>query len=472
MRFLKIFLIMIVLASGFTACDEALDINTNPLVATSADPNALLPYVIVQYSNRHVTELGTRTMDVPQHMNVCFNSPRQGNTSIFLTGNTWNMYYTQVLGNLQLIEQDAVAAGASSNNIAAIAKIFTAKSYFELSCIWEDVPFSQAINGAEFPSPSFDSQESIFRGTVSMLDEAIALIDSSPDVVADVATGDLIYGGDMDLWRRWANSLKLRILMMIRNKDTSVDSDIVATLSQPLIEDNSQAALVTYRDNTGEANAWQRLITNFFGGTAESSGVYSPARVPYELLRDSGDPRFGLLIVDPDSNGHAPIGQFTFPAPGAFAHYSNNAIRNSLPHIMFLPSEISFYRAELALKGVTSDNALEQYQNGVRQILEFWGGDIPGATATLDQAVIDDFVTSLTDPSLEDVYNQLYLESFLRPIVAWNTVRRTKFPVMDPVPGTSITTILKRFNYAPNEVAANINAPANPPTDQPMWFEN
>ncbi|MEL6853420.1 MAG: hypothetical protein AAFP92_33225, partial [Bacteroidota bacterium] len=96
----------------------------------------------------------------------------------------------------------------------------------------------------------------------------------------------------------------------------------------------------------------------------------------------------------------------------------------------------------------------------------------PGATATIPDADITAFVDSFPTATLQDVHEQLYLESFLRPVVAWNHVRRTKVPDMEAVPGSSISTILKRFNYAPNEVAANPNAPANLPTDAPMWFEN
>jgi hypothetical protein len=57
-------------------------------------------------------------------------------------------------------------------------------------------------------------------------------------------------------------------------------------------------------------------------------------------------------------------------------------------------------------------------------------------------------------------------------VVAWNTVRRTKTPSLDAVPGAIISTILKRYNYPPNEVASNSNTPVNLPTDTPMWFEN
>ena len=472
MKLIKILLAFSLVVFTATSCEKALDINTNPLVASSADPNALLPYIFVQYSNRHTTELGTRIMDVPQHIGFCFNSPRQGATTAFLTGNTWRMYYTRVLGNLELIEQDAAAAGVSSNNVAAIAKIMKAKSFFELTSIWGDIPYSEALDGVSYPSPKFDSQEDVLRGVVTTLDEAMELIDNIGDEVFDVTVGDMIYEGDMDAWRRWANSLKIRVLMLLRNKDSSVDSQLVTAISQPVIETNSQAAILRYLDTPGEANAWQRLITAFFGGRNEDAGVYSPTTIPYNLLKDKEDPRFDVLIYDPNDAGGSDVGEAVFNAPGSKAHVSNNVIRNDLPHIMMLPSEISFYRAELALLGVTNEDAQAQFEAGLRSILEFWGGDIPGATATISGDDIDNFIANYGTATLQDVHEQLYLESFMRPIIAWNTVRRTKVPEMNAVPGTSISTILKRFNYPPDEVASNINTPANLPTDTPQWFEN
>lgn len=465
MKYSKITAIILSVLFVFSSCQEQLDINTDPLVATSADPNVVLPFVIVQYSSRFESELGTRIMDVPQHFSFCFNSPRRGNTSIFLTGNTWGMYYTQVLGNLALVEADALEAGESSNNVAAIAKILKAKSFFELSCIWEKIPFTEALDGAQFSSPKFDDQETIFRGALTILDEAIQLIDKIPATgIFDVSKGDVIYGGDMDLWRRWANSLKLRILMMMRNK-VNVDSEINAVLSQPLIEDNSQAALIRYFDSPGAENAFHQIVTAFFGPSNEGANVHGPGIPLYNLLKDSGDPRFDLFIEDRGEplNGSRPNAER--------AVILDNIIRADIPHILFLPSEISFYKAELALDGIGSD-AQANFDRGLTQILEFWGQDVPGVQLTLASADIEAFVTSLPAVTKQSVQEQLFLESFLRPVLAWNTVRRTGVPALEPPSNTTITDILKRFNYPPDEVASNPNTPANPTTDTPMWFEN
>jgi hypothetical protein len=471
MKLLKISILSVLVFFISVSCEKQLDINTNPLVASSADPNVVLPFVIVQYSNRKVTELGTRTLDVPQHLSACFNSPRNGATSIFLTGNTWGMMYTQVLGNLALVEADAKEAGLSSNNVAAIAVILKGMIFYELTSIWEDVPFSEALNGTEFPSPSFDSQEAILRGVVDVLDEGMQLIDGMPsEGIVNVSQGDLIYQGDMGNWRRFANSLKIRVLMLLRNKDTSVDSQIIAALGQPFIETNAQAAILEYYDTPGQQNGFQQLNEAFFGTSNEITEVFAPGEPLWNLIALDADPRDGLFLFDP--NGLSPTN-------GSFADVdeaviSDNVIRNDLPQMWLLPAEISLYRAELALKGAaTGDDAKTMYDLGVTQALSWWGQDIPGAQKTLTDAEISAFVGTLpASPSLDDVHEQQYLETFMRPVVAWNHVRRTNVPVLSPPSASTITSILKRFNYPPDEVASNPKTPINPRTDAPMWFEN
>ena len=468
MKNYKYIIILLILGIVGPSCEKALDINKNPLAATNADPNVLLPFVLAQYSNRHTTELGTRIMDVPQHFTACFNSPRRGATSIFLTGNTWGMMYSQVLGNLLLVEQDAEAAGPSSNNVAAIAKILKANTFFELTMIWEDVPYTQALNAVEFPEPSFDNQETVLRGVLTILDEATSLIASMPDEgTFDVSVGDLVYGGDMNLWNMYANSLKLRVLMVLRNK-TDVSSEISAVLSEPMIEFNDQSALIRYSNAPGGFNGYNNLVEAFFGVSNEAQGVYAPGPVLFNLL--DGDPRADMLIANPDGLEPCDIGTFAFSSP--CPTISDNVIRNDLPHMLFMPAEINLYRAELALASGNTTEAEAQYKAGVTKNIEWWGGDIPGSKLSIDPADKEAFVNGLTTPTMDDIYNQLYIESFIRPMVAWNTVRRTKKPELLPVPGTNITTYLKRFNYPPDEVASNPQTPANPPTDTPMWFEN
>jgi len=456
--------------SPLSSCDSTLDINTDPLAATSADPNAVLPFVFVQYSSRKVTELGTRISDVSQYISNTFNSPNRGNTSIFLTGNTWGMMYNQILGNLSLVKADAAAAGETSNNVNAIATIMSAHIFYELTSLWEDVPFTEALQGADFPFPQFDSQETVLNGVVAMYDEAIALIDASPaDLFTINSSSDMYYGGDMDSWRMLANSLKLRALMMLRGGGANVDAQLNTVLGQPLMESNGQAAFLNYAGGPGASNGNFTIITAFFGPDNESQNVFGHGDPIDELLRDSGDPRWELWVARND----LPAAGNDVSPQNSNSLISNNILRGDLPDMLMKPSEIDLYKAQLALEGVTAaGDAAENYKNGVSNSLKWWGQDIPGVLATVSTGAVDAYVNGLGAPTLTDVYNQQYLAAFFQPVMAWNVWRLNKVPALDPPPNTNIGVILRRFNYPPDEVGSNPNTPSNPDTGLPMWFEN
>lgn len=459
---------------GAFSCEEKLDINTDPLASTSADPLTVIPYVQAAYMARKETELGTRIMDVSQHFSACFNSPRAGITTSFLTGNTWFMYYSLVLGNLVLLEQDARAAGEVQNNVAALAVIMKALAFYELSVIFEDIPFTEALDGVNFPAPAFDTQETVLKGTVDMLDEAVALIGAIPDGAFPIGSVDFIYSGDMDLWERFANSLQLRILMIIRSADPGYALPRINTvLSRPLIENNTQVASFPFFNNVGNQNSFANLNNTFFGTeNNEVVGVYAPSPVLRNLLVDNNDPRRDIFLTDingGDDFDNPPMGSFSFGAFGAVI--SSNCIRYTYPSVWFTPAEVSFYRAELALDGDVAGDADALTQQGVRQALEYWGGSIDGATAAIAAADIDAFVATFTGVTMNQLHEQQYLETFMRPVVSWNHVRRTRVPELDEVPGSVIGDFLQRFSIAPDEIGSNPNAADVQRADNgiPMW---
>ena len=472
MKKLKFIILASVLMFGsLQSCDKTLDINTDPLAASSADPNAVLPFVFVQNSSRKVTELGTRICDVSQYISNTFNSPNRGTVSSFLTGNTWGMYYVQVLGNLSLVKADAAAAGETSNNVNAVATILMASTFYEATSLFEDVPFSEALNGTDFPNPKFDSQEDVLTGVVGMYDEAIALIDAMPATGNFTITpnSDMFYGGNITSWRMLANSLKLRTLMMLKNGGASVDSQINTALGQPLMENNSQSAFINYSGAPGAQNAMLAIITAFFGPDNESQDVFGPGDPIDELLNGSGDPRWDLWVARNDLP--AP-GNDLFPDPETSV-LSNNIIRATLPDMLMMPAEIDLYKAQLALEGVAAaGDAQTNYKNGITNAIKWWGQDIPGVLATVPTSTIDAYVNSLSAPTMNDVYNQQYLAAFLQPVMAWNVWRINKVPVLSAPPNSTIGTVLRRFVYPPDEIAANPNTPADKPTGTPMWFEN
>ena len=121
--------------------------------------------------------------------------------------NIWDMAYPN-LKNYQAIE-DVADAG---NNYRAIAKTMKALLFSRLVDIYNNIPYSEALNGGTNNFPVYDDAEAVYKAQVDQLDSAVLLINSATadDPTAD---GDIMFGGDMDAWKAFANTVKLKILM-------------------------------------------------------------------------------------------------------------------------------------------------------------------------------------------------------------------------------------------------------------------
>ena len=469
----------------YTACDEALDINTDPLASSSAAANVVLPGVLVDISNTRTSELNNRMLDVPQQLGQCFSGAAIGGPSSNQVGNSWVTRYTSQLGNLLLLEQDALEQGPTSYNVAAVSIIMQAFVYHELTLIFEDVPFSEALDPDNFPAPSFDSQEDVLRGIVTRLDEAKNLITQIPaDGTIDLSIADFYFNGDMDGWNRFATSLQIRALMLLRNRDNSVDTQLATLFGEPYISANSQSVLFPYSNSPANENPLKQVMDDFFGGSNEAQFVFGPTDVVTDMMNLRNDPRRQMWFTLDTEGGYDGVASRGFPNTDGSESLlrDDNVVRGDLPDIIFTPAEITLYRAEMMADGGLPGGlaaADTEYRAGARLAVEFWN-TLPGAAVTVSSADIDTYIAGLPDltgltatQALEAIYEQQYLETYLRSVEAWTMVRRTGYPALDAPPASPLTTILKRFFIPVDELATNPSAPASSkPLDDPMWFEN
>jgi hypothetical protein len=173
---LCISIMLLVLSSCLSDIEN---INSDPLVATQADPNLLFPEVLLNASMARTVELTPGLAAISQHWASggsagVFLNPERYTISTFTTGNTWNNYYVSGLKNLFLAKNDATLADPIRMNVIAQANIYEAFLYYNLTCLWEKVPYIEAIN-PEFSSPKFDEQKTVLDGIVSLIDEANTL---------------------------------------------------------------------------------------------------------------------------------------------------------------------------------------------------------------------------------------------------------------------------------------------------------
>jgi hypothetical protein len=462
-----------------TSCDDQLDINQDPLAATEVDPNLLFPEAVVQLSNYRESELDARIGTIPQYWSPStgvlgdYAQGSLGNT--FLMGNVWSGVYAFALKNTALIERDALlAAEGSRDNVIAQAQIYKAYLFLMATMLWEDVPYSEA---ADFVTglPRFEDQEAVLRGLVVDLDEAIARIDDD-DADVPMQNGDLLYGGNMENWERFANSLKLRILMTIANVDPgSVSSQIAEVVNQPLIETRAQTAALQYLDAPGNFNPWWNVLNRFSGGRND---FYYAAEVPFDILDEMNDPRLGVFF---DQNRTTNEGEYgdrldagVFSGGPELATVSLTVISPDRADVYMGPAETLLLKAEAIQRGYAEGDADEAYRAGIVAAMDRWDD---GAESVSDEAE-EAYLNSLPDlgslsnnDALEAIHLQLYLGLYSDALEGWHHWRRTGVPELQTVRNSSVSGIIRRFFYPPDEVGANPNAAEAKPLDAPMWYE-
>jgi hypothetical protein len=483
-KFLSFF---ILLAVGllYTGCEDALDINEDPLAATVADPDLLYPEVLVNFSNNRTIEVSGRMGNVVQYYEPALTVfgdmalGELGNT--FLVGNVWANYYTTGLKNLTLAIQDAEAQDPPNNNVIAQSKILQAFIFYNLTNLWEEVPFSQAVD-FDVSEPTFDDGESIIRGIITMLDEALNLVDADPETFR-VTAGDLIYGGDMEAWTKFANSLKLKCMMLIANKDQSIAGELNKVVQEPLVTTLADEAEFQYFDNPGDFNPIWNTLNRFAGGINPTWYVASTTFM--DVMNDLNDPRKSLYYDESDDPATVGTGAFGPAAsPGSYDGASGNAIvslnilRPDFPDRYMTSAEVVLLHAEAIARGWvdgTIADADAKYREGIQLAMDYYDGK-PGA---LDAQAKTDYLASLPDlgtlsaeEAVEAIHIQLYIQNFFRIPEGWIQWKRTKVPDLEVPQGSQLSDILRRLFYPPDEKGANPNTPADKPLDQPMWYEN
>ena len=476
-----------------TACDSLteLDINTDPDAATEVSGDLLLPYAILSVGANRAMEIFENTL-ISQIFSSngsasVFYNPERYTISEFTIGNTWTAYYTESLKNLRLMRDQALAASPARTNVAAQAEIFSAYIFWMLTALYETIPYTQALDGATYPEPAFDSQETVLRGIVAKLDSAVAMIE--PAGQSGVEEGDLIYEGNMQNWVRFANSLKLRTLMMIRNKDVSVDAQITALLAQPLIRENTQEAAIPFLNAPGnEHNVWK--LNDLYGGFVNAmngNGFVFAGETLVNLMKSLNDPRLSTYFefavrdfdVSPDGGGPATTEYFGQRAgvlqydDARTSMVSQNIIREDWPNRIVPAAEVWFFEAEFRAQRGELAAAYTSYRAGVQRALDYFDGK-PGAISAARKtaylaALPQSFANQAT--ALQAIHAQEYIEVLDRSPENWTHWRRTKYPNFVLPEQAALGAVIRRYSIPNDELSSNPNAPAGVPLDRPMWFE-
>lgn len=239
----KLFKILVVCGVVVTAtsCNKYLDINKNPNAPTSSTPDLVLPQAIVSaaaYSVQFNTYGGYSIGMIANAGGFgAFGSQTTYNFATTDYTNLFNNSYDNI-NDLQYVVDNTTADG-KDRYFNAVARIMRAFAYQRLVDVYGDVPYTEAVKGSANIAPKYDKAEAIYTDLFAQLNTAIASIDlTSSETPTPIKTGsagsvDVLFGGEtttadeMQRWKEFANTLKLRMLIRIQ-KVTSLASVVSA----------------------------------------------------------------------------------------------------------------------------------------------------------------------------------------------------------------------------------------------------
>lgn len=372
----------------------------------------------------------------------------------------WNTYYS----NLIINTQEAIRKSSDDplkSNKKNVARIWRAWLFQRATDYWGDIPYSEAGRGIDgLRTPKYDRQEDIYADLNKELKEASAEIDLNK--VVKFTGPDIVFGGDLMKWKRFANSLRLRLAMRMSKVDPAKASAILqeVMLQNELMTSNADNALMATQAAGQFVN---RNPLAIMGPWNE----FRVSKTMVDLLKNLNDPRLEIYAT--------PI---TAPGPVTYVGLTNGLNATQLgqpenaqvnfsgmgatiraegaPIDIMTFSEVSFLKAEAVQRGWASGNAATFYNDGITSSIARRGAITPAAVSTyLAQPAV------AYDATLQQIATQKWLALFPNGFEGWAEWRRTGFPVLTPIPNTDGETggeTPRRVIYPPTEAGLNSEA--------------
>ena len=341
------------------------------------------------------------------------------------------------------------AMQSNNENLVAVIITFEALIFQYATDTWRDIPFTNALKGElGYTNPTYDTQETIYPALLDSLEKAGDLF--AKGTIGSLGDGDILFNGDVQKWRRFANSLRLRLANRIADVSPIGVTHLQAVLGDlvkyPIMQSNSDNAFLYWPGVAPYKEPWYEI--------SERRDDHAIGKYLVDYLLDTNDPRIEVY-AHPNAAGDY-VGVIPGVADdelGELAQYSRIGTRFRDDTYGFSPfmrySEVLFIISEAAQKGRTTYmTAPDAYEAAVTASFLENGLSTDDADALLATLPF----------SLENLFMQKWVSLFKESHEAWAEARRSDFPVMPSAPGSNLPVHDRppfRWPYPTNE--SNLN---------------
>ncbi len=448
--------LIMVVGLGVAGCTEDFTgINTNPNAPTDVGVQYLLPAGIVG----GVTSLlgtgfdrGTASVWVQHYARLQYGSIDRYEIDGSFSDGLWASLYTGALVDFDAVVQKAAERGQA--NQEAVGRILRAWMFHNMVDLWGDIPYTEALGGlaAGNITPRYDDAQSIYGGLLAELAAASAQIDVASGLFPDIFRGtvgnpDLIYEGDMGKWRRFANSLRLRMAMRVQNASeaagaiaegvfASVDDEAkLAWLGSPPNENPMAPAFIA---RPGDFRISAAMVDALLAHNDPRLPIYA------DPARETGEFR-GMPNGMNDSHG------IEFEQVSRVGKWF---LRPTTPTWIQSYAEVALLQAEAAVRGFSGGDAAALYEAGIRASMETYGIASDDIDAYLAQPMVA--LASDTDAQLGQIAQQMWFALYDQGPEAWAYFRRVGHPYLTAGPDNVNNDLIPvRLPYPQSEESVN-----------------
>lgn len=464
-----------------TSCSSDFEeVNTNPNDPSNVPSGLLLGGVLRSTADRMQDSFlaGEAGSCWVQHLGkTIYNSnelyePRQPSIA-----GLWDAIYSQVIKDSDVMLNLAIKE--ENNDMQGVALVMKAYGFHFLTDMYGDIPMTEALKADQgLLTPVYDSsKEQVYPAILDLLDQAVKLLDGTGKIDAEQ---DIMYNGDASKWRKFANSLKFRVLMRASNSEADFDvSNKLKALvaSGDMFTSNADEAKIKYLSAAPNANPFYENLVN--GGRATE---WSLGKELVDFMLDSNDPRLPVYAQkvggDKDGDGYVgkpagirDIGTSPFGNSKNISMIGTKYLEAEQPAYLMTYAQLSLLMAEASERSLIESPAMaaKYYEQGIKASFEDNGITNAGGF---------DFTYKGGTDGLQQIAEQEWVALYMQGYEAWTEWRRTGFPVLPLAIDAVINSIPVRFNYPTTQQSLNnanyTAAVAKQGTDNlqtPLWWQ-
>ncbi|MCE7061151.1 SusD/RagB family nutrient-binding outer membrane lipoprotein [Dyadobacter sp. CY343] len=458
------------LITALSSCSDYLDINTNPNSATEADALLVLPQAIVA-SAAVSNQFNNYGLHFGGYMANAGGFSGFGNLFNYqLVPGDYNGLWVNTYDNLNdykyVLDQTQGQDELAYANAAA--RIMTALNYQKLVDAFGDVPYTEALKNNANLTPKYDDAATIYQDLVVKLDSAITIIDGAEFPKSLNSSSDPMFGGDMNNWKKLANTLKLK--MLIRVSGVAALSSFVTTnfaaLDKELgfLTDDAIVNPGYVKDRPNPRwNSWGYFTTGELSNTSRIPTEFAYGFYKGQKLTDNGR---GSVIYKNFATG-TPVNQLgdEVDAPTIVTNYSTwytgtyssaTSISNALGvlkgpsqgQVIMLLAESEFLQAEAKLKAFIPGDYTANFDAGITASYRYLYKDVTNLVSSTKDVAADVAAYKADNPEsylvniklattpaqrLEAIITQKWIAvNMINSEEGYNEFRRTGYPATSP----------------------------------------